>query len=259
MTEVAEGKNEYFVDAVHRAMELVMLVSQEPGLGVSELSRRSGIGKARAYRLLRTLEESGIVTRSKDGGLFTLGYSALLLGTAATQQIDLIRNAIPILRSVGESVNETVLVRIRDRDEVVTVAKWEPGRELRVNSILGRRRVIGSGSNKILLAFAQEDDRRETLDRIYAKNNAFVPRNELEATLDNIRQDGYCVSYGEAVDLLVGISAPVFSHTGAIVAAINMVAPAVRINEGNLELFIEEVKRGAGILSRELGHVDKVN
>jgi len=53
----------YTVDAVSKAIELLFLVAEEGGKGVTELARLSGNTKARAFRLLTTLEESGLVRR----------------------------------------------------------------------------------------------------------------------------------------------------------------------------------------------------
>lgn len=54
---------DYTVAAVDEAVKLLLLVAQQPGLGLSEVARRSGTGKARAFRLLTTLEQRDLVRR----------------------------------------------------------------------------------------------------------------------------------------------------------------------------------------------------
>ncbi len=54
----------YTVDAVSEAMKLLFLVAETPDKGVTELAKLSGNTKARAFRLLTTLEQSGMVQRT---------------------------------------------------------------------------------------------------------------------------------------------------------------------------------------------------
>ncbi|TJW71559.1 MAG: hypothetical protein E5X43_33080, partial [Mesorhizobium sp.] len=65
MTDQADTR--YTVDSVDRAISLLQTVAGEADLGVSEIARRSGDSKARAFRLLQTLVRRGLLARSSDG------------------------------------------------------------------------------------------------------------------------------------------------------------------------------------------------
>ncbi|MCP1572676.1 DNA-binding IclR family transcriptional regulator [Herbaspirillum rubrisubalbicans] len=112
----------YTVDAVSKAIELLFLVAEEGGNGVTELAKRSGNTKARAFRLLTTLEECGLVRRQLPMATYSLGYRALILGTAAQGQLNLVNVARDILEDIGNECNESVLVRVRDGMDTVCVA-----------------------------------------------------------------------------------------------------------------------------------------
>lgn len=53
----------YTVDAVSKAIELLFRVEKKAERGITALAKRSGNTKARAFRLLTPLEESGLVRR----------------------------------------------------------------------------------------------------------------------------------------------------------------------------------------------------
>ncbi|TIU06319.1 MAG: IclR family transcriptional regulator, partial [Mesorhizobium sp.] len=85
-----QADTRYTVDSVDRAISLLQTVAGEADLGVSEIARRSGDSKARAFRLLQTLVRRGLLARSSDGKGYRLGLAALMLGHAASEQMDLI-------------------------------------------------------------------------------------------------------------------------------------------------------------------------
>src|SRR4029453_11018960 len=95
--ETPATRSPYFVEAVDRALNLLLTVSQEADLGVSEIARRSGDSKARAFRLLHTLEARGFLTRSDDGVGYRLGVAALALGSSAAKHLDIVQLAQPLM------------------------------------------------------------------------------------------------------------------------------------------------------------------
>lgn len=251
------NRSSYTIDSVRTAMDLLFSVCDKPDLGVTELAKRNGLGKARAYRLLRTLEECGLVKRTEDQR-FQLGYGALLVGNAASSQIDLAQIAMTELSRVGEIMQESTQLRVREIDQALCIGRWEPDRDLRVRTVLGRRRRLGVGSNKALLAFESEAEIEATLDRLYMQPDMPVPRAQLRASLAEIRQSGYVISYGEVSEHLISIGAPVYAKGKKLVAAMNISAPAIRMTPERIEVGIRELLAGTARLSATLGWQTKV-
>src|SRR4051812_43908291 len=123
----------YTVDAVSAAMDLLFLVAKEPGLGVTELAKRSGNTKARAFRLLGTLEQSGLVRRQSPHATYSLGYKALFIGTAAQEQVSIASIAQLHLPEIGQRCNESVMVRVRDGLDNVCIAWWDAPNAIRIH------------------------------------------------------------------------------------------------------------------------------
>lgn len=248
----------YTVDAVSKAIELLFLVAEEGGHGVTELAKRSGNTKARAYRLLTTLEESGLVRRQMPVASYSLGYRALILGGAAQSQLSLIQVAKDMLEGIGRECNESVLVRIRDDEETVCVAWWDAPHALRVHSQLGDRRPLFAGaSGKLLLAHAPQALQDKVLDGVRQQftPNTIVGRDALASELRKILEAGYSTSFSEKSSEMVAVAAPVRDVSGAVVASLSMTAPASRVPPENLDKYIRILQSAAARFSVALGHV----
>ena len=245
----------YTIQALDTAISVLMLIADQPDLGLSALSRQLRAGKARVYRQLKTLEERGLVVCAESNRTYRLGPSALMLGAKASRQIDLVAIAKPHMARLGEQVQETIQLRVLDGDETVCVASWEPARELRVQAFIGRRRPLYAGSSKAILAYMPEPERNRILSRkrVPITGNTIVDIDQLKKALDRIAQQGVGVSYGEVNSDLVAIAAPIFKLGGTIVGSINIAAPAGRMKNEQLELAIPLVKSAAQDLTAAIG------
>lgn len=248
----------YTVDAVLKAMELLFLVAEEGGNGVTELAKRSGNTKARAFRLLTTLEECGLVRRTLPAASYSLGYRALIIGAAAQNQLNLIQIANEVLAAVGTECNESVLVRIREGSETVCIAWWDAPHAVRVHSQLGTRRPLGVGaSGKLLLAYAPTELQNEILGHDMKKftDQTIVKRSDMKKELKKIADEGLSISEAERTAEMVAVSAPVRDATGAVVASLSMSAPSSRVSKSSLKKHAEVIRRGAERFSTALGYV----
>jgi IclR family KDG regulon transcriptional repressor len=245
----------YTIQALDTAISVLMLIADQPDLGLSALSRHLRAGKARVYRQLKTLEERGLVVCAEPNRTYRLGPSALMLGAKASRQIDLVAIAKPFLARLGEQVQETIQLRVLDGDETVCVASWEPARELRVQAFIGRRRPLYAGSSKAILAHMSEPERNRILSRkrVRITDNTIVDLDQLKRVLDRIAQQGFGVSHGEVNSDLVAVAAPIFKLGGVVVGSINIAAPAGRMKNEQLELAIRLVKSTAEDLTAAIG------
>jgi len=247
----------YIVDAVDEALGLLMLVAEHPSLGVTELARRADLTKARAFRLLSTLEHRGMIAREAPAAVYKLGYNALLVGNAAREQLDLIKLVAPSLAALGAACGENVIVRVRDGLESVCVARHESSQSVRVHTEVGNRRPLHVGaSGKLLLAFGGETLVNAVLATSPQRftDKTIVDPQALRDELASIRAAGYAVSLGEREADAVSAAAPLRDHTGATVASLSIASPASRTTQEVLDRHVAMVVEQAAALSRSLGH-----
>lgn len=246
---------EYTVDAVNKAIKLLLFVAEHPGLGVTELARRAEITKARSHRLLETLEHSGLVRREGAAAIYFLSHKGLFLGIRATDQLELVRLGRKYLHSLGRRVNENVSVQIRDGLERVCVARWDSHHEVRLfNRELVRRPLHAGASGKLLLAHAPEDVRRVVVSGVLTSytRNTLSSTEALLRELEVIRKRGYSVSEGEVVEDAVAIAVPVKDETDVVIATLSLSAPRYRISKGEINRFVRLLRSSATRLSIEL-------
>lgn len=254
MSGIKSAENASIVQSLDVGIDVLMAVAQHPDIRLSEIARLKGETKPRILRMLRTLEQRGLVRKGANG-TFRLGNTAIVLGTAASTQVDLVRIANPILERLGQKVNETTQLRIIDNGESLCIAKFEPSRDLRVHSMIGRRRPLHAGSYKVLLAFlppqVQAQIVPDNLERFTPRT--ITDRILLFEELARIRKTGHCISQGEVSDQLISVSVPVLAFDGSVIAAVNIAAPAFRTQETDAQRYASLLKEAAKKISQGLG------
>src|SRR4051794_41930005 len=94
------------VQSVTRAAELLKALGAGGGEAtVFDLADRCGLNRSTAWRILATLEESGLVERDPRTGRYGVGYALVALAAAAGHE-PLVRPAHPLPRALPEGGDE---------------------------------------------------------------------------------------------------------------------------------------------------------
>ncbi|NYF15765.1 DNA-binding IclR family transcriptional regulator [Microbacterium sp. AK009] len=96
--------------------------AREP-LTIDEVAERLEVHRSVAYRLVRTLEQHGLIVRERSGRL-TLG--ARMAALAAGVAHDLQAEALPELTAVANDLGMTCFLAVLDHEECVTLVSVEP-------------------------------------------------------------------------------------------------------------------------------------
>lgn len=109
-----------------RGLRVLEVLGTNPeGLTVTELAQSLGVSRTIVYRLVVTLEQHGLLRRSKDNRC-RVGVAALPL---ARQVQSMVRDAAaPALRRLAEQFNATAHLTLVDGSEALAVAVVEPAR-----------------------------------------------------------------------------------------------------------------------------------
>lgn len=102
---------------------LELLADVRAPLSIDELAHRLGVHRSVAYRLVRTLEDHGLVARDRNGHL---ALGARMAALAAGVAHDLQAEALPELTEVANDLGMTCFLSVLDHDECVTLASVEP-------------------------------------------------------------------------------------------------------------------------------------
>ena len=106
-----------------RVLEALAAGGDSSGLTVTELAASLGVGRPVVYRLVTTLEQHHLVSRSADGRVrLALGISRL-----ASAVTPIVRSeARPVLRELADAVGATAHLTIAEGDEALALVVVEP-------------------------------------------------------------------------------------------------------------------------------------
>ncbi|MFD1531427.1 IclR family transcriptional regulator [Pseudonocardia aurantiaca] len=234
-----------------------LLTAFRPGDGavsISEMSRRTGIAKPTAHRILHQLREWGAVEIGDDG--VRVGMGLFELGQLARRPRDLRDAATPFLTDLFGATGETVHLAVADGVEVVYVAKLEGRRGPAVGSrVGGRMPAYCTGVGKALLAHAPPDQLRGVLAQGLVRRTprTVVAPGLLTKELERIRRQGYAEEHEESTPGIACVAAPVLDADGAAVAAVSITGQVHRIDTARLAPAVRTAALG---ISRSLGARD---
>jgi IclR family KDG regulon transcriptional repressor len=245
------------VSAAVRVLAVLEKLSRQRAIGLEEISREIKLAKPTVYRFLLTLQELGYARRI-DGDSWAITLKMFNFGSRALDHLDLISAARPIAEEMLEELGETVHMGVLDGDSAVYVLKIESRYTIRMISRVGRRMPLYcTAIGKVLLAFARDEERMAALDGVrflaFTKQT-HTSRRALDAELVQVREQGFARDNEEREQDLRCIGAPIFDHTGSVVAAISVSWPGFRYERGQESDWIATIKRAAARVSAVLGY-----
>lgn len=121
---MSEVKTDAGSQTLSRGLTALELIGQASGpLSVSELSEKLGIHRSMTYRLVKTLEQHGFISKT-DSGSLVLGIRLASLARGVSKNLQ--EAAAPELEGLAESLGMTAFLATYDGEQVVTLSSAEP-------------------------------------------------------------------------------------------------------------------------------------
>ncbi|MGG1658486.1 IclR family transcriptional regulator [Brevibacillus sp. NRS-1366] len=239
------------VKSLDRALQIFeVLGSRRGGYGVTEISKEIGLNKTSVYRMLSTFVRHGYVEQDAETEKYKLGYKILELSSALLEFIDLRTEAKPILKELENLTNEVIHLVVYDRGEVVYIEKLEGNETLRMHSKVGTRAPMHcTGVGKVIMAYLPSSEVSKIMDRQALEKytvHTIVDKEALHDHLAEIRRNGFAYDLEENEIGISCIAAPIFDHTGKIVAAVSISGPTMRMTTerlGELQGHITDISK----------------
>lgn len=200
---------------------------------VAELSLHVGREKSQVSRMLKSMEEGGLVTQDPETRKYRLAWRLRLLGGTAGDDT-LARISTPVLQKLVAKTGEVALLSVQEGVRSLTVLREESHRQLRAGGWVGRRSPLHcTASGRALLFDTDENDVEEmTTEGIATSEYEPSAPGDLPTLLERLRHErelGYCVASEEIESGLTSIGAPVRGLGKKIVGAINVSGPTSRL------------------------------
>lgn len=252
MTRMSTNPGTQSIDRA--AQLLVRVVENSEPTSVGELAVTTGLPKSTTSRLLRALERQGLVQR--DGARGSLGPGPVLLRFARRGlDVDLAAVASDTLSRLAERSGETVNLAVASAEGVEHLAQRDSRHFLGGTNWVGRRVPFHCSANgKVLLAFGAATLPDCELERLTPQT--IVDRDRLDDELDAVRAQGYATASEELEPGLVAVAAPVRGPEGAMLAALSVSGPTIRVTPARLGELVALLVNHAAELSALLGRTD---
>lgn len=248
------GTSAYRVNVLERAVDILEAFERVGlALRLADVAAATNLHPTTALRLLTILCRRGLVMRDAETGRYSLGYGLLALAEFAKARTGLVERCLPTMRRLRDSLNETILLSVRDGDWRVDLEQLVGSQENRVVVTTGARKLLYVGAaSKLLLSAMTDGEIDDYLGRtpLVARGaHTIVDRDALRAEIGRIRSRGYAESLSEGLSGGAAIAAPVFEGDG-IVASLSVFLPAQRYGRNIRRGIIEAVCAAAAALSR---------
>ena len=246
------------VGVVGKVLRILEALDGSPtGLQLREIAEHTGVNKSTAYRFLAHLEGEGYLFRD-DVGAYIVGPKLARLGAGIAYHATLRKVSRPVLAALSKATRETVNLGVLDGHDVLYLDVVESPHTFRMVSQPGMHRPLNcTALGKAVLAFLPVEQREDllpglTFEQLTVRSipNLVRLRKELARTV----QQGYAVDDQETDLGARCVAAPILDESGKVAAAISVSGPITRISRDRFQTFALAVKKGARLISENLGH-----
>lgn len=233
--------------AITRVLDLLsLLAGKQDGMSLAELSQALSVPKSTFLDTLRGLCDLHYL--SHRDGRYHLGSAAYQFASRIITNWsapDMIRLQV---RRLADETGESVGFAIAD---------WDIGQAFYTEAVNSRHPVryamqaglraplYASAAGRVLLAYAAPDQLDAYLKRAHLKALTKGTRTDpasIRANLVEIREQGYCASFGEMLSDTAAIAVPIFGPDGGIIGALMIAAPLDRMKV-QFDRFLETILR----------------
>ncbi|QJQ01529.1 MULTISPECIES: IclR family transcriptional regulator [Herbaspirillum] len=230
------------------------LAASSDGMTLAELNVALDTPKSSLLNLLRPLVLEAYLMH--DGTRYRLGPAIFRMSANVMAAWNVAKVLRPFMVELSSACKETVYLGVLDVEEkVVTyVEVLESAQSVRYSMTVGQRRPLYcTAAGRVLLAHAPAtflDTYLDTVELAALTPRTKSTREALLAELAQIRKTGIAVSKGELVSESAGMSVPVRSPDGTVIAAMAIGAPLERF-EANIdrlrEILLGVARRVSGL------------
>jgi IclR family KDG regulon transcriptional repressor len=253
---VSAGRSDGNVQAVVMALRIIETLAASPGeVGLTELARMLGTTKTRVFRHLRTLVRCGYVAQDLVTEKYRSGSALIALGQAASDNLDVLALARPVMRRLREQLGHTVMLSLLQDDAMTVVevmaAELAPrrGRVLELNS---------TAQGKVAMAFGPE----HLLERVLREPSARLPQTrytltrvrDVRGAVVAVRKQGWATAPQEGRLGLNTLAAPIFDKRRAYLGTLSLLDLIDVLPATPKKAQVTALVTAAGEISAALGY-----
>lgn len=241
--------------SVSNALRLLLLLSEQEEIRLSDASEQLGLSVAATHRLFATLKSHSFVEQTRVQGPYSLGSVLHEIAERRNPERLLIEAAKSELLDLAERTGETSNLLCLRGPDVVFVDGVEGDQALRVATRVGDRiPAYATASGKVMLARLDS----ESIWDLYPHGVSPLTGNTVRSVLDlvselkEVRVKGYAVNVDESLAGVVAIGVAIEQRISPVSAAVTLSMPSQRYPQERTSQFIDELERSAARIAAEM-------
>ncbi len=243
------------VSSVLKVFNILHALGEDKKHGVSELSQRLMMSKAKTVHFLETMITLGYVT--KEGEDYSLTLKLFELGSKSLEHIDLEDVANKEMVLISELTGEAIHLGVLEEDSFIHTHKIDAQYNLITHSDIGRPRPLYSTAiGKMLLSGLENEAVRSLLKNVkFVKHTANTMENvdQVVDALSVIRRQHYSEGLEEQEHGIRCIAAPIYDRMGNIIAGLSISTPTIRYDDKVKHRYIEMLHGACKRISEQMG------
>lgn len=229
------------MSTVGKALSLLDSLSQlNNEAGLTDIARLCDFDKATARRLLVELEKHGFVEQNPETRRYRIGSAPVRLARIREARYPFLRVAIPFVKELAESSEETVHLAEFSGGTLSTIHVEDSPRAHRVIVEIGTRLPLhATASGLAYLSFSDKKHIKAVLSQpltSFTEHTVTDPA-KVRSMIDETVERGFSISSQGLEIGVVSTGAPILSPTGQPVGSITIAAPLARAGAATLASF----------------------
>ena len=232
------------------------LAKEKRDVRLTEISSALSINKSSVHKMLAVMCEYEYVRQDGDTNKYGLGGKFVKIGSTMLRSTNIRVVAHPFMEKLGKETKETVNLMIRHGNKGMYIDIIESPLLARTFQMVGTIEYLHACAiGKVLLAHLPASEVAKIARTVgLPARIAFTITNfeELKAQLKKIKKQGFAIEQQEVCLGVFCVAAPIFDHSGAVVASMSISAPTVRMSDELMEKYSRLITETTGEISKAL-------
>ena len=253
------------VPAVRKTFSILEYLLNNDDATIKDIAINCKIPPASTTRIVKTLTEMGYLEQNseKTAALYRIGPRFLRFYQKARNNINLQAVAKPEMEHLSNETNQTSQLAILEGSSVLYILASNNNVQLGIMAPLDSPIPINvSACGKAICAYLPEETKLSILKRAALPSytaNTITDKMELLFRLSEIKKRGYEFDKEEYALGICCLAAPIFDHTGKVVAAVGITGPSSKYSsKEDFDTLVTAVKETAASISQKIGNINMV-
>ena len=222
MPAMKEEKRQYSAPALSKGLDILeLLASESKGLTLRAIAQKLDRSKSEIFRMLAVLTERAYINFDQDTESYGMTLKLFDIAHRQTRVERLSEAAAPAMVRLCKKIKQSCHLVIHYEGKGIVVAQHENPEDRHFGVRLGADvPLLKSCSGNTLLAFSDEDHRRDIMALIPKKQRDLIKEKEFNKHLEQVKQLGYECIESAQIQGVRDIGYPIFDFSRKVVAVL---------------------------------------